>query len=223
MTAHAPRRRHEPSESSRPSRSDRHRQPESGFASDSPLLILKGFLARPREVGSIVPSSRFLERRIVRAADIASARTIVELGPGTGGTTRALLRQMRPDARLLAIEINPRFIRLLEERFDDPRLIVHRGSAAEIGAAMQEHALPPADVILSGIPFSTMPRTLGLEILASARAALAPGGRFVAYQLRDRVGTLGREVFGRPDVQFELLNVPPMRVFRWSKSDAAGA
>jgi phospholipid N-methyltransferase len=168
------------------------------------------------EVGSIIPSSRFLERRIVRAAEIARASLIVELGPGTGGTTRALLRSMSPHARLLAIEIDPRFVDLLR-RSSDPRLIVHEGSAAQIEEALREHGLRAPDVILSGIPFSTMARSVGEQILRSVYDALGPGGLFVAYQVRDRVETLGRRVFGRAEVQTELLNVPPMRVYRWQK------
>jgi phospholipid N-methyltransferase len=189
---------------------------------DKRLAFLQGFLQRPREVGSIIPSSRFLERRIVRCAGARSARVVVELGPGTGGTTRALLRVMRPDAALLAIEINPRFVELLR-RERDPRLIPHRGSAIEIASALRAHDLPQADVILSGIPFSTMERDTGHEILSSVYDALRPGGVFVAYQLRDRVENLGRRVFGPAQVQREVLNVPPMRVYRWVKGSRTHA
>jgi phospholipid N-methyltransferase len=182
---------------------------------DHRLAFFQGFLKRPMEVASIIPSSRFLMRRVVRCADVASARLLVELGPGTGGSTRTLLRAMRPDAKLLAIEINPTFVRLLQASIRDPRLIVHEGSAADVGRALREHGLGQPDVVLSGIPFSTITKTLGRQILASVREALKPGGRFVAYQARDRVEILGREVFGRARVQMELLNVPPMRVYRW--------
>jgi phospholipid N-methyltransferase len=185
-------------------------QPDARFA------FFQGFLNNPREVGSIIPSSRFLERRIVRSAGIEQARTIVELGPGTGGTTRALLRAMSDDANLLSVELNPRFVNLLR-RETDPRFNVWQGSAADIKKALQEHDLPSPDVVLSGIPFSTMPRELGMEILHSVRESLAPGGRFVAYQVRDRVEILGRQVFGPARVQTEILNVPPMRVYRWVK------
>ncbi len=188
-------------------------QPDSRFA------FLQGFLKRPREVGSIVPSSRFLERRIVRCAGVERAQVIVELGPGTGGTTRALLRAMRPDARLVAIEINPRFVKLLQ-RDRDPRLSVHQGSAADIARILEREGLGQADVILSGIPFSTMTRRIGLEILRSVHDSLSEGGVFLAYQVRDRVGDLGRQLFGRGDVQTEMLNVPPMRVYRWIKGSA---
>jgi phospholipid N-methyltransferase len=186
------------------------------FQPDHRLAFLQGFLKNPTQVGSIIPSSRFLERRVVRAAEIARASLVVELGPGTGGTTRALLRALSPQARLLAIEIDPRFVTLLR-RTQDPRLIVHEGSAAEIESALRTYDLPAPDVILSGIPFSTMARSVGEQILRSVYDSLEPGGLFVAYQVRDRVETLGRRVFGRAQVQTEILNVPPMRVYRWQK------
>ena len=185
---------------------------------DHIFAFFKGFLDEPKQVGSIIPSSRFLEKRLVKIAELEQADVAIELGPGTGGTTRAFLSRMKPTARLLAIEINPKFARLLRTTIRDPRLIVHEGSAAEIGEALRSHDLPPADVVLSGIPFSTMGKELGLSILRSVDANLSPTGRFVAYQFRDRVGDLGRQVMGAPSVQLELLNVPPMRVYRWNKS-----
>jgi phospholipid N-methyltransferase len=183
---------------------------------DDRVAFLQGFLRHPREVGSILPSSRFLERRITRAARAEGARLVVELGPGTGGTTRALLRAMNPHSRLLAVEINDHFVKVLE-RMNDSRLVVHCGSAAELREVLDAHRMPAPDAILSGIPFSTMPRGIGREILRSVYEVLEPGGVFVAYQVRDRVESLGSEVFGRPSVQKELLNVPPMRVYRWQK------
>ena len=186
-------------------------QPDDRFA------FFRGFLKRPKQVGSILPSSRFLERRLTRATRAHRAKLIVELGPGTGGTTRALLRAMQPEARLLAIEINPHFVELLQRR-PDRRLIVEQGSAVDISAILEAHGFSAPDVIVSGIPFSTMTMPIGRDILRSVYDALEPGGAFVAYQVRDRVHTLGSEVFGRARVQTELLNVPPMRIYRWVKT-----
>jgi len=185
-------------------------QPDDRFA------FFTGFLKRPREVGSIIPSSRFLERRVTRTAGLGTAKLVVELGPGTGGTTRSFLRAMQPDAKLLAIEINPHFVGVLR-RSPDPRLIVHHGSATDLRPILDKHELPAPDAILSGIPFSTMPRALGREILRAVHDVLEPGGCFVAYQVRDVVEGLGNEVFGHASKQTELLNVPPMRVYRWEK------
>jgi phospholipid N-methyltransferase len=188
---------------------------------DHILTFFKGFLEKPKEVGSIIPSSRFMEKRLVRVSELQNADVAIELGPGTGGTTRALLSRMKPTARLLAMEINPHFVQLLRRTIPDPRLIVHEGSASEIGEALEANGLPAADVILSGIPFSTMDREVGLAILRSVEQNLAATGRFVAYQFRDRVEDLGRQVMGEPSVQLELLNVPPMRIYRWDKSRSA--
>ncbi len=184
---------------------------------DKRLAFLQGFLQRPQLVGSVIPSSRFLERRIIDLAGIDEAHTVVELGPGTGGTTRAILRTLPRDSRLCTIEISPRFVSLLRSN-SDPRLTVHLGSAEHIREALDLHGLSNPDVVLSGIPFSTMPLSVGRRILRSVWSNLAPGGQFVAYQFRDRVSVLGREILGAPKVEVELLNVPPMRVYCWRKS-----
>ncbi|WP_333844364.1 class I SAM-dependent methyltransferase [Pelomicrobium sp.] len=185
-------------------------QPDERFA------FFQGFLKNPARVGSVIPSSRFLERRVVELSDVGRARAVVELGPGTGGTTRALLRAMAPDARLLGIELDADFVRILSAT-RDPRLVIHHGDARHLERHLRAHRFPAPEVVVSGIPFSTIPRRIGREILRAVFDALAPGGRFVAYQVRDRVGELGRELFGRPEVRVELLNVPPMRVYRWVK------
>ncbi len=176
--------------------------------------FFRGFLRSPDQVGSVVPSSRFLEQRLVRAAGVSQARCVVELGPGVGGTTRALLEAMPADARLLTIELDSKFAELLDE-MGDPRLVSHTGSAADLGEILALHGLQAPDAIVSGIPFSTMPREVGNAVLEAVRDQLRPGGVFVAYQFRGHVGRMGREILGPPEVEFEPLNVPPMRFFRW--------
>ena len=152
----------------------------------------------------------------MEAAGIRSAKVVVELGPGTGGTTRAILRTIGQEARLLTIELNPH-LHALVSRIGDPRLIPHLGDARELGGIISSHALNPPDAVISGIPFSTIAPQVGHQILEAIHSALAPGGRFVAYQVNRRVATLSR-LFPEPDeAQFELLNIPPLRIFRWEK------
>ncbi|HEY7655308.1 MAG TPA: methyltransferase type 12 [Burkholderiales bacterium] len=181
------------------------------------IAFLRAFLRSPRQVGSVVPSSRFLERRLISVGAVARARTIVELGPGTGGTTRAILRAMPHDARLLCIEIDPVLHGLLR-RIDDARLIAHLGSAEHLPEILSKHRLPAPDVVISGIPFYTMDGAVARRILAGLSAVLPHGGHFVAYQFRDRVAKLCGYPLELTRVELELLNVPPMRVFRWQKN-----
>jgi phospholipid N-methyltransferase len=181
------------------------------------LAFMRGFLANPKQVSSVMPSSRFLEQRLVRAADLARVRTAVELGPGTGGTTRALLRGLPSDARLLAIELSPEFRTRLLERIVDPRLLLPVGSAEQLAELLQASRLPPPQVVVSGIPFSTLPEVAARRIAATVGACLAPGGRFVAYQVRGNVADYMAPHLGAPSVEWEWINMPPLRMFRWTK------
>ncbi len=186
---------------------------------DDRIAFLQEFLKNPRQVASIIPSSRFLERRVVDLAEIPSARTIVDLGSGTGGITRAILAAMPACAKLLSIEINQRFYDLLG-RIEDTRLVAHCGSAHELRETLALYDLPPPDVVISGIPFSTMNRPMGSRILETISSVLTPGGRFVAYQVSKQIENLSHPFFGSAQVALEVLNIPPLRLYRWEKQAA---
>ncbi len=185
---------------------------------DKRITFLKGFFESPAQVGSVIPSSRFLERRIVDQANIRSAKIVVELGPGTGGTTRALLRSMRDDAALLTIELNPKFHGIISS-IRDTRLIPHLGCAGDLREIVSEYGFNTIDAVVSGIPFSIIKPEFGRAIIRGIADSLSAGGRFVAYQFRDRVNVLGREVLGPSQVHIELLNIPPVRVYSWAKNN----
>lgn len=186
------------------------------------LLFLKGFLRNPKEVGSVVPSSRFLTRRVLRCGRVREARVVVELGPGTGVLTREILSQMPGDALLIAVEINRDFARQLRRDIRDPRLVVHEGNSADLEEALAKAGTAQADLVVSGIPFSTMARGEGFRTLSAARRVLGPGGRFVAYQFRSRVRQLAEPLFGPAEIDRALLNLPPMRIYVWHAGAAAG-
>jgi phosphatidylethanolamine/phosphatidyl-N-methylethanolamine N-methyltransferase len=193
-----------------------HVRPKGG---DS-LVFFQGFLRRPKQIASVVPSSRFLERRVARLAKLHCARTVVELGPGTGGTTLALLAAMPPRSSLLSIEINPDFIAPLQA-IDDCRLTVHQGSAEQLSDILRQHGITSADAVISGIPFSLLQPEGRRRVVETVWSALAPEGRFVAYQVCGRIRTLARPLFGRAQVALELRNFPPLRIYAWSKRDGA--
>lgn len=185
-------------------------------------LFFQAFLKAPRVVASVTPSSGFLKRRVLDAADVASAKVVVELGPGTGGLTESLLGAIAPDALLLAVERTAAFVDNLE-RIDDRRLEVIHGCASALVEELDARGLEGADAIVSGIPFSTMPAAVSAGVAAAIERALVPGGRFVAYQFSDRVAHYLEPHLGAPAVRFEPLNVPPMRVFKWQKPAAPTA
>jgi phospholipid N-methyltransferase len=184
---------------------------------DGRLALFQEFLKHPLQIGSIISSSRFLECRVVETAGVGSAKTIVELGPGSGGTTRAILHAMAQRAKLLSIEINPHLHNLVS-RIHDGRLIAHRGDASKLKEILSMYGLGAPEALISGIPFSTMSRCSGSQVLEAISSVLAPGGRFVAYQVSKRVDCLCQPILGPGQMEVELFNIPPLRVYRWEKN-----
>ena len=183
----------------------------------NPAAFFRGFLREPGQVGSVIPSSRFLEQRIVEASGLSVARQVVELGPGTGGTTRAFLRHLGRDARLLSIELSPFFHKLLGD-IVDPRFCNHLGSAEDLTEILAVHHMKQPDVIISGIPFSKMPAAVAHRVVQAVNDNLVEGGRFIAYQFRRDVARFTDPVMGaHTSCTLELLNIPPMRVYSWIK------
>jgi phospholipid N-methyltransferase len=177
------------------------------------LLFARNFFRHPRMLGSIVPSSRFLIRELLAPIDWKRAQVVVEYGPGVGGITAEVLRRMRPDGVLIAIEMNPDFVSYLRGALRDPRLRVVEGSAESVDEVLRRCGRGQADYIISGIPFSTIPAPLRERILRKTRAALAPGGAFLVYQFSTRVLEDLRRIFGVVARKFEPLNVLPAHLF----------
>jgi phosphatidylethanolamine/phosphatidyl-N-methylethanolamine N-methyltransferase len=189
---------------------------QQGTSWSDRLAFLQQFLRHPRQVASIVPSTRFLERRIARCVRGRSG-VIVELGPGTGGITRALLESVSADARLIAVELNPTLAARVA-RIDDPRLVVHCGSAIDLPAVLREHGCERASAVVSGLPFSTIGRRHGRRILDAVERSLAADGEFIAYHVRGTLERLAGSRFEAIDSSTEWLSVPPMRVYRWRRA-----
>jgi phospholipid N-methyltransferase len=177
------------------------------------LLFARNFFRHPRMLGSIVPSSRFLIKQLLEPINWGRARVIVEYGPGVGTITAEVLRRMRPDAALIAIEMNPDFVRHLRSTITDQRLKVVEGSAAEVDAILERLGHARADYIISGIPFSTIPAPLREQILRKTRDMLEPSGAFLVYQFSTRVLQDLKRIFGYVGRSFQPLNVLPAFLF----------
>jgi phospholipid N-methyltransferase len=177
------------------------------------LLFVRNFFRHPRMLGSIVPSSRFLIKQLLEPINFGRARVIVEYGPGVGVITAELLRRMRGDAVLIAIEMNPDFVSYLRSAFSDRRLQVVEGSAVSVDEILRRFGYLRADYIISGIPFSTIPAPLRERILNKTRDLLEPGGAFLVYQFSTRVLRDLKRTFGYVARRFEPLNVLPAHLF----------
>ena len=177
------------------------------------LLFALNFLKHPNKIGWFLPSSRFVVNEVLKQIDWNNARVIVEYGPGLGTFTGDILQRMRPDATLIAFETNEEFYKYLSRSLQDPRFHLLHESATEIGPALQRLGLPTADYVISGIPFKTMPQEVCGQIVRNTHAALRPKGEFLVYQLSTAVRPYLESVFNHVRQDFELLNIPPGRLF----------
>ncbi len=181
-------------------------------------MFLKGFLKEPVMVGAIAPSSDRLIRRMLGPVDWAGCRLFVEYGPGVGTFTVPILRRLAPDARLIAIDTNPDFIRYLKQTIADPRLIPVQGSAADVERIVRDHGFDHADYIASGLPFSTLPPGVGEAIAAATHRVLRPGGAFLVYQYSPTVKHRLTPHWHRIDHAMEWWNIPPAQLY-WAWKD----
>jgi phosphatidylethanolamine/phosphatidyl-N-methylethanolamine N-methyltransferase len=186
------------------------------------LLLLGRFLRSPRTIGAVAPSSRALACEMVRDLDLRGPVRVVELGPGTGAFTRAIVERLGPNARCLVVEIEPAFVQQIRARW--PSIECVCASAATLERLVAERAFGPVDHVISGLPFASLPKATTREILAALARTLRPGGTFTtfqyvhAYPLPAAVA-FRREINARlgslPQRRLVLPNVPPAWVLTW--------
>lgn len=141
--------------------------------------FLSAFFKGPVRVGAIAPSSAWLADRMSEDMGLRDARTVIELGPGTGVFTRAICDRVPPEALVMAVEINPEMAALLTDRF--PRVRVVNDSAEHLDRLLNAAGRSEADAILSGLPWAGFSRDLQERLLAAVLKVLRPGGRFATF------------------------------------------
>lgn len=172
--------------------------------------FLRSFLAGPGRVGAVLPTSRRTVRDTLDMAPIAGANCVVELGAGTGPYTREILVRLGAYGRLLAFEVDPALAGALARDLADPRLQVIADSAATLEARLDGQR---PEVIVSALPFTSLPPALRTEILAMARRVLADDGVMLVLQYSWFVQRDLERTFGSVQRRFSPLNVPPAVLF----------
>jgi phospholipid N-methyltransferase len=182
-------------------------------------LFFKRFLKRPFQIASIVPSSKALVERVSDKIDFESARVIAEYGPGEGVHSREIARRMRPDCQLLLFELDAAFSRDLRRQFiDDPRVHVINDNAAHLPLELRRRGIDWCNYIVSGIPFSILQIDKKRELLQQTYDALAPGGRFIIYQVTNELKQHAK-IFEHAESEYFLQNIPPMFITVFEKSN----
>lgn len=169
-----------------------------------------------RTTGTVAPSSRRLIQRLIASIDFASARCVVELGPGNGCITRELLNRLGPDATLICFELNNDFIAQLNA-LNDPRLHVYNACASSIRQILDELGIGCVDYVVSSLPLTIMDDEIVKAVVESVRDNLCEGGRFVQYQYSLNNWDDIKPVFSQARVSFTLRNMPPAFIYECVK------
>jgi phospholipid N-methyltransferase len=177
--------------------------------SDS-LALLRAFVANPRQVGAILPTSRWAVRDMLDLGDVPNAKLVVELGAGTGVQTGELLTRLGPEAELVAVEIDPKLAELLAGRYRDPRLHVVCDSAENLAEHLDGRL---ADVVVSALPYTSFAPALRRRILDVLPAIVAPGGAVLVIQYSPFVLGELRRRFAQVRIRISPWNVPPAVLF----------
>lgn len=184
------------------------RQGGAGRPMNDRFGYLRRFVAAPAQIGSVAPSSPFLTRAMLRGIDWGRMRNVVELGAGTGVFTAAIEAARLPDSRFLVFEKEAGLRTELQRRFAGAEL---HSDATTLRELVGDGG---ADCVISGLPFANFRSALRRSLLRDIRAALRPGGVFVAFQYSLQMRGELRGRFDELDLELVLRNVPPAVVYR---------
>jgi phosphatidylethanolamine/phosphatidyl-N-methylethanolamine N-methyltransferase len=183
---------------------------------DDEVRFLRSWIEKPLHMGAVMPSGKVLARTMAQYVDIDSEGPVVELGPGTGAITSALIEHGIDQKRLVLVEYNPGFCALLRDRY--PHAKVVQGDAYTLRDSLWDVLSMPASAVVSGLPLVTKPMLTRLKLIRDAFLALAPGAPFVqfTYSVAPPIPK------SLPGVSTEAseriwMNLPPARVWVYRK------
>jgi phosphatidylethanolamine/phosphatidyl-N-methylethanolamine N-methyltransferase len=183
---------------------------------DDEVRFLRSWIEKPLHMGAVMPSGRVLARTMAQYVNIDSSGPVVELGPGTGAITNALIEHGVDQKRLVLVEYNPGFCALLRDRY--PHAKVVQGDAYKLRDSLWDVLNVPASAVVSGLPLVTKPMLTRLKLIRDAFLALAPGAPFVqfTYSVAPPIPK------SLPGVSTEAseriwMNLPPARVWVYRK------
>lgn len=165
-----------------------------------------------RTTGSITSSSKALVKKLVEPLPANRPLVIVELGPGDGCVTRAILDKVHPESSVTAFEINNVFIEKLGGIED------HRLRVLPVGAERLTDfvAVGTVDYVVSSLPLSMIPKEIKEAILKQSQLVLRPEGRFLQFQYALQDYGLLKDYFNRVSVSFTMANLPPAFIYSCS-------
>ena len=187
-----------------------------GIRLDDEVRFIRSWIERPLSIGAVTPSSKMLARAMARFVDSHSDGPVVELGPGTGPVTAALVESGVHPSRLVLVEFDPAFCRILRARYPGATLV--QGDAYSMRRLLETLLMEPAAAVVSGLPLVTKPMRQRLRLIRDAFDLMLPGAPFVQFTY-SVASPLPRKLSGFSVEASERIwmNIPPARVWVYRK------
>jgi phosphatidylethanolamine/phosphatidyl-N-methylethanolamine N-methyltransferase len=181
-----------------------------GIRLDDEVRFIRSWMEKPLSIGAVTPSGRALARTMARYVDPNVQGPIVELGPGTGPVTDALVGQGVDPARLVLVEFDPNFCHLLRTRY--PAATVVQGDAYGLRKTLSGILTEPVAAVVSGLPLFTKPVKTRLRLVREAFALMLPGAPFVQFTYATVPPIPLNRVRAEASERI-WMNIPPARVW----------
>jgi phosphatidylethanolamine/phosphatidyl-N-methylethanolamine N-methyltransferase len=188
-----------------------------GIILDDEVRFLRSWIERPLSIGAVSPSGKALARTMARYVDPDADGPVVELGPGTGPITEALVESGVAPSRLVLVEFNTGFCHMLRQRY--PEATVVQGDAYSLRRLLQSLLAQPASAVVSGLPLMTKPVKMRVRLIRDAFQLLLPGAPFVqfTYAVTSPVPTRLKGLRAEASERI-WRNLPPARVWVYRKA-----
>lgn len=183
---------------------------------DDEATFLRSWIESPLKTGAVIPSGRFLARAMAAQVDPHGTAPVVELGPGTGPVTEALIQHGVAPERLVLVEFNPDFCALLRNKYPTARVV--QGDAYGLSTTLHGVLHEPVAAIVSSLPLLTRPLPVRMSLFADALTLMAPGAPFVQFTY-GVVPPIPPRAAGAvaQGSQRIWLNLPPARVWTYRR------
>lgn len=190
---------------------------KKGLRLDDEVRFIRSWLEKPLAIGAVTPSGRILARTMARCVDIDMPGPVIELGPGTGPVTEALVERGVHPSRLVLVEFDPTFCRLLRARY--PEATVVQGDAYALKRLLAGKLEQPVAAVVSGLPLLTKPIRTRLRLLNEAFGLMHPHAPFVqfTYSMTTSPIPKGLRVAAKASPRI-WMNLPPARVWTYRKA-----
>lgn len=182
-------------------------------------MFIWEYIKSPAKVGAFAPSSKRLAKKMVASIDFESCKCIVEFGPGTGVFTDEVIARKREDTVLILIEQNEEFWARLVLRYANKKNVhVVHGDAARVAQYLVQYGQEKADYIVSGLPFTSLPKKVSQSIFAATKKVIGNSGKFITFQYTMLKKNMFLQWFQLENTRYELWNFPPAFVLEMKRS-----